>query len=286
MKEFDIFISHDSHDTAIAGHLKTYLEEIFIQSEIYVSGQNITGGDSWYNSIVKALKESKAIIPLITKSSIDNDWVSFETGAGAVENKSIPLIGDDLRFSDLANYPISSIQARLLNNEGVRKLVEDVANLLEVKRAPINIGDVDGFVENCRLAFLEIEAPKLLPELEAMNFDEYDEDFDESEAEESNKLQNKIESQIEITRIHLKNHWIKLVHKKSNGRPIIQGIHEYSIPKLFEFLQSKGITSQATNYSDFVQAERLSQFPSQIEDKINGIQKLKNIISRIDMSSV
>jgi hypothetical protein len=95
---FNIFISHDSKDETIAVELKAFLENVFLNASIYVSGRDLQGGQTWIENIKLILKSSQVIISIISKESINNNWIYFETGAGFTDDKSIPLITDGLKI--------------------------------------------------------------------------------------------------------------------------------------------------------------------------------------------
>jgi hypothetical protein len=142
---FNIFISHDSHDETVAVELKHFLENIFLNATIYVSGRDLKGGQTWIENIKLSLKNSQIIISLISSESINNNWIYFETGAGFIEDKSIPLICDNLSFNDLFP-PLSLLQARTLTKPGIEALVKDVANLVNL-RVPKNLMGIEGLIE-------------------------------------------------------------------------------------------------------------------------------------------
>src|SRR5687767_12050007 len=129
---FNIFISHDSKDEAIAVELKSFLENIFLNATVYVSGRDLQGGQTWIENIKLSLKSSQVIISIITKESINNNWIYFETGAGFTDDKSIPLISDGLKFNDLPP-PLSLLQARTITRQGIESLVSDIAGKLGLR---------------------------------------------------------------------------------------------------------------------------------------------------------
>lgn len=131
--QFNIFISHDSQDEVIAIELKTFLEGIFLNANIYVSGRDLEGGQTWIENIKLSLRSSQVIISLISKKSIDNKWIYFETGAGFIEDKAIPLITDGLQFNDLMP-PLNQLQARTLSKVGIESLVQDIASKLNLRK--------------------------------------------------------------------------------------------------------------------------------------------------------
>lgn len=136
---FNIFISHDNNDETIAVELKSLLENIFLNSTVYVSGRDLKGGQTWIENIKLSLKTSQVIVSLISKESINNNWIYFETGAGFIEDKSIPLITDGLTFSDL-KPPLSLLQSRTLSKQGIESLIGDISDKLGLRKPKILTG--------------------------------------------------------------------------------------------------------------------------------------------------
>jgi hypothetical protein len=136
---FNIFISHDSKDEAIAIELKSFLENIFLNGNVYVSGRDLKGGQTWIEDIKLRLKTSQVVISIISKESIHNNWIYFETGAGFTDDKSIPLITDGLKFADLVP-PLSLLQSRALSKPGIELLVNDIAGKVNLRTPKVLTG--------------------------------------------------------------------------------------------------------------------------------------------------
>jgi hypothetical protein len=156
----NIFISHGSKDETLAVELKTFLENIFLDSTVYVSGRDLQGGQTWIENIKLSLKSSKVIISIITKESINNNWIYFETGAGFTDDKSIPLITDGLKFSDLVP-PLSLLQVRTLSKKGIESLVSDISNKLGLRRTPKMLTGIENLLDESE-KFLKIRTKEIL----------------------------------------------------------------------------------------------------------------------------
>lgn len=142
--KFSVFISHVSEDEAIAVMLKNTIERVFLNAEVFVSGRDLKGGEIWINEIREKLRESSVIIALITEYSCNSNWVLFETGSGLVENKSIPFCVAPLMVSKLTP-PLSLSQSRDYNEDGLRRILQDIANIAEL-RIPQEIPGISGEV--------------------------------------------------------------------------------------------------------------------------------------------
>ncbi len=142
---FNIFISHDKSDETIALALKVFLENIFKNSNIYVSERDIMGGQKWIENIKLSLKTSHVIISIISKKSLESEWLYFETGAGFVDDKLIPLVVGKVTLRNL-KPPLSLLQARLLSKNGIVALVNDIVLILNL-RAPKHLNGIDRLIK-------------------------------------------------------------------------------------------------------------------------------------------
>jgi hypothetical protein len=131
---FEIFISHVDEDSAIAVSLKELLEEIFLSAQCFVSGRDLDGGQLWFEELRKKLGSSVAIVSLISEFSRESRWVYFESGAGFVNQRTIPLAVPPLTV-DSIQAPMKLLQARALHEEGLKKVACDIAKLAGI-RAP------------------------------------------------------------------------------------------------------------------------------------------------------
>lgn len=157
--KFNIFISHDATDQAIALELKNFLENIFLNTNVYVSGKDIEGGQTWIENIKLALKSSQVIIALVTKKSIKANWLYFESGAGFTDDRTIPLLTDNLQFKDLTP-PFSLLQSRLLDKGGISSLISDIVKKLSL-RQPTSLPDLDELI--ARIAAIIDNRDKAVP---------------------------------------------------------------------------------------------------------------------------
>src|SRR5690348_5247725 len=89
-----IFISHASEDETMAIELKAFLENIFLNADVFVSGRDLAGGALWAEQLRAKLEEATTIIALITRFSAESTWVHFEAGAGFVRKRTIPVVAD------------------------------------------------------------------------------------------------------------------------------------------------------------------------------------------------
>jgi len=156
---FSVFVSHISEDETLALLLKEFTEHIFLNSEVFVSGRDLVGGEMWAKRIRDKLRTSEAIVTLITPLSINSPWVIFESGAGFVNNKTIPLLAGGLVFNDLP-APLQLLQARAYDEEGLRRLLADIAKLADM-RAPTKYPGINNTIKSAQ-EFLSFRKQALL----------------------------------------------------------------------------------------------------------------------------
>lgn len=139
-----ILISHDSSDEKIALEIKDFIESVFLNVSAYVSGRDLIGGQTWIEQIKNRIKSSGVIISLMSNKSLNSNWVHFESGAGFTEDKTIPLLTGNLKLEYLLP-PMSLLQARLINEEGVELFIKDLSKKLDL-REPKNYPSIKNLV--------------------------------------------------------------------------------------------------------------------------------------------
>ena len=133
--QFSIFISHVTEDEAIAISLKHFLDRVFRNAEVFVAGRDITGGDLWVKEIRYRLKHAAVILAVITPFSETSPWMLFEAGAGFVESRTIPICGAGITPGGLSP-PLKFLQAREINEQGLKRVVCDIAERAELREPP------------------------------------------------------------------------------------------------------------------------------------------------------
>lgn len=136
MKSPLIFISHVKTERAVAEALMKALEKLFENGDVFVSGEKIDGGTSWFDTIKRALAHCDVILVSATKNSKHDPWIMFEAGAGIEKNKTIPIIWGSTTFPQL-DLPLSQLQGRKVDDrEGFKKLLKDIIKLADLKVPP------------------------------------------------------------------------------------------------------------------------------------------------------
>lgn len=129
---FSIFISYVSEDETIANLIKEFLEKNFLSAQVFVAVRDLKAGQIWIERIRDSLKNSHAIVPIITQFSEESPWVLFEAGAGFTDSRTIPLCADAITL-DTLKPPLKLLQAIELSNEGLTRLAGDIAKRAELR---------------------------------------------------------------------------------------------------------------------------------------------------------
>ena len=135
VSQFSIFISHVTEDEAIAVSLKHFLEGVFLNAEVFVAGRDLAGGELWVKEIRDRLRHSAVILAVITPFSETSSWVLFEAGAGFVDSRTIPICAGGITPEGL-KPPLKLLQAREINEQGLKQVVCDIAKSAELREPP------------------------------------------------------------------------------------------------------------------------------------------------------
>ena len=265
--KFSIFISHDTQDETIAIELKSFLEDIFLNANVYVSGRDLEGGQTWIENIKLSLKTSQVVISIISKKSITNNWIYFETGAGFVEDKSIPLICDGISFQDLFP-PISLLQSRTLTKQGIEALVQDISNKLSLRK-PKNLTSLDKLLS-------EVEKFLKIRNIEEKNT-EIKKRTNFSKVKKVNtELDEEVQGKLKLTRARQLDLMIKkiLSHKNEKDIPVEKELLQYSQQDVTDCMKALNIKEPDVNLSlMIVEIDK----PKKNDKKWKKINALKNI---------
>lgn len=86
-----IFVSYVISDKQVAERIVSELNRLAIPS--WMNQSNISPGDNVLSSIRKALKNSSAVLVLLSSESLHSSWLQFEIGAAQSLNMNIiPVI--------------------------------------------------------------------------------------------------------------------------------------------------------------------------------------------------
>lgn len=197
MTNAEVFVSHDHADESLALLLKELIEETFLNVSVFISGRDLTGGDIWINEIRDRLKTSSVVVALITQYSVNNPWVLFESGAGFMNSKCIPVCADQVSVRKLSP-PLNQLHARSFASDGLQKLIKGIAKTLGI-RAPKEVpklvevvNKANNFVEVRERETREREASTRKVFRGEVIRPQYDKDFLKKVAEIETELKHKV----------------------------------------------------------------------------------------------
>ncbi len=139
----NIFISQSGDKSKkIAEVFKEWIENYFVDVNIFVSSETIDGGEGWFKEVINSLRESDFAISILTKENHSKPWINYEYGAlvEILKNKGI----------DKANVvPILfGITAKEISGEPIQQYqcisFEDVKLKEKLKKMFFNINSLNG----------------------------------------------------------------------------------------------------------------------------------------------
>ena len=94
-RDFDVFISYSAASRLWAHELVAALHEHGVRAWY---DEEIAPGEKWVDQIETALRDSPALVFILTReSSLESPWIFFEIGAAiAGKKRIIPVLVDDL----------------------------------------------------------------------------------------------------------------------------------------------------------------------------------------------
>ncbi|QMU55257.1 MAG: TIR domain-containing protein [Nitrosopumilus sp.] len=116
----NILLSHSTKDNVLASAVKEFFDDVSLGSfKIWFSSDKTSGGGlavgNWYDQIREELKNSKAIMVLLTPNSVDSRWVHFESGVGEGTECAVIPICMGISTQDIP-LPLSSYQSYQLSD--------------------------------------------------------------------------------------------------------------------------------------------------------------------------
>lgn len=125
-----VFISYSSKDEALATKLVESLEDAGLDA--WYKKREIMPGDNWAEKIASGLKESNAMVVLVTPDALESDAVqssiSYALSEKAFSKRLIPVI-----VGDSADFPVDRIPW-IFNRLYTVKLSKDGENQEQFKK--------------------------------------------------------------------------------------------------------------------------------------------------------
>lgn len=110
-----IFLSYSSQNQSQADRISDFLSDSGF--EHWVDGENLRGGDQFEKIILKRIETARCVVVLLTKSSLESDWVRKEIEAALACN--VPII-------PISNVPAVELRKSIGKQVWASKLVQSV----------------------------------------------------------------------------------------------------------------------------------------------------------------
>lgn len=95
-----ILYTHEPESRAVARALAARLRRD--GAPVWLDEWELQPGEEWQSKVEAVLKESKTILAIISKSSLESEWVQSELKEALAENKVvIPVLNEKVGFSDI-----------------------------------------------------------------------------------------------------------------------------------------------------------------------------------------
>lgn len=131
-----VFISHSSKDEALASKVVSYLEQAGL--DVWYDKREIIPGDNWADKIAQGLRESDAMVVLLTPSALDSDFarrdIDYALSQKPFKRRLIPvLVGDSEDFpKDRIPWIFDHLQTIQLRESGRNEdQLEQIAQVLK-----------------------------------------------------------------------------------------------------------------------------------------------------------
>jgi TIR domain len=137
-----VFISWSGEPSrSVALALRQWLPLVVQHVKPWMSDEELASGTRWNDSIASALEETDFGIICVTAANQHQPWLVFEAGALAkrLELACVVPLCIDVSPSDITG-PLAAFQWRRLNEDGMRRLVQDIS---KVREQPLESSQID-----------------------------------------------------------------------------------------------------------------------------------------------
>ena len=135
-----VFISWSKEPSRSIAHLlAAWLPAVVQHVDAWMSDEEIKSGDRWSDAVARSLDGTNFGIICVTRANQAEPWLVFEAGALAkhLEMARVVPLCIDLDPSEVTG-PLAAFQGRVLDEAGMRRIVQDVSGASE-KPIPIEM---------------------------------------------------------------------------------------------------------------------------------------------------
>lgn len=116
-----VFISHSKKDNVLAGRIASYLERVGL--DVWYDEREIMPGDNWADKTAQGLRESDAMVVLLTEGALDSEFmrrnIDFALSQKPFKRRVIPVfVGDPKNQQDEVPWIFDRLQSINLNEDG------------------------------------------------------------------------------------------------------------------------------------------------------------------------
>lgn len=94
-----VFISHSSKDEALASKVVSYLEQSGL--DVWYDSREIMPGDNWADKVAQGLRESEAMVVLVTPSALESNSlrrdINYALTQKRFKGRLVPVLAGDSR---------------------------------------------------------------------------------------------------------------------------------------------------------------------------------------------
>lgn len=131
-KKYDVFLSYSFKDRAWVLRFVDALQGAGVTAWFDVA--DLRPGERWQKHIKKALRESTALIVILSPNSVESPWTFFELGAAVADQKRIiPVLIEDM---DVRNVPVLLTRFQFLKEPSPSEAGRRVAEVLAEMKKP------------------------------------------------------------------------------------------------------------------------------------------------------
>jgi len=132
-----VFVSYSNKDEALASKVVSYLEQAGL--DVWYDGREIMPGDNWADKIAQGLRESEAMIVLVTPSALESGSlrrdIDYALTQKRFKGRLVPVLaGDAQRFQGWSipwifdHLPIISLAENDTSDKDLDQIVQVLKN--------------------------------------------------------------------------------------------------------------------------------------------------------------
>jgi hypothetical protein len=132
-----VFISHSNEDEALASKVVSYLEQAGL--DVWYDGREIMPGDNWADKVGQGLRESEAMVVLVTPSALKSGSlrrdIDYALTQKRFKGRLVPVLaGDAQRFQGRSipwifdHLPIISLTENDHSDKNLNQIVQVLKN--------------------------------------------------------------------------------------------------------------------------------------------------------------